>query len=282
MVGQDTLDDEEILSNDGYSNSSVVEVFGRASCNDPTSSCVPLPSKFGSAYCKANKFHHLAEMELELHMGQANDALHGLHLALADKAVIFRGIVRPATNYSMRTRAWQMIHSIDTSIKQCAAIYRQCRLAMIALGAGSEILDRYQELQKSHLSTSAAAFTQGAHDHRGSQLPWFWTIDIPKDTDSKSWLSEFYHIHWLHAKAAKDHWEEENKLVTSEFQWVVNFFQHRAKRWNEIYMANKSAGNHGAACYAARQQAMYDRLTEQAQLIWQEMNPDDIACHHGM
>ncbi|KAI6022172.1 hypothetical protein BKA83DRAFT_4054270 [Pisolithus microcarpus] len=264
MVGQDTLDDEEILSNDGYSNSSVVEVFGRASCNDPTSSCVPLPSKFGSAYCKANMFHHLAEMELELRMGQANDALHGLHLVLADKAVIFRGVVRPAMNYSMRTQAWQMIHSIDTSIKQCAAIYRQCRLAMIVLGAGSEILDRYQELQKSHLSTSAAAFTQGAHDHRGSQLPWFWMIDIPKDTDSKSWLSEFYRIHWLCTKAVKDRWEEENELVTSEFQWVVNFFQHRAKRWNEIYMANKSAGNHGAACYAARQQAVYDRLTEQA------------------
>ncbi|KIK13391.1 hypothetical protein PISMIDRAFT_118988, partial [Pisolithus microcarpus 441] len=281
MVGQDTLDDEDILSNDGYSNSSMVEVFSRASCNDLTSSCVPLPSKFGSAYCKANKFHHLVEMELELRMGQANDALHGLHLALADKAVIFRGVVRPAMNYSMRTQAWQMIHSIDTSIKQCAAIYRQCWLAMIALGASSDILDCYQELQKSHLSTSVAAFTQGTHDHHGSQLPWFWTIDIPKDTDSKIWLSEFYHIHWLCTKVAKDCWEEENELVTSEFQWVMNFFQYRAKRWNEIYMANKSAGNHGATCYAARQQAMYDRLTEQAQLIWQEMNPDDIACHHG-
>ncbi|KIK13176.1 hypothetical protein PISMIDRAFT_119407, partial [Pisolithus microcarpus 441] len=281
MVGQDTLDDEEILSNDSYSNSSMVEVFGRASCDDPTSSCVPLPSKFGSAYCKANKFHHLVEVELELHMGQANDALHGLHLALADEVVIFRGIVRPATNYSMRTQAWKMIHSINTSIKQCTTIYRQCWLAMIALGTASEILDRYQELQKSHLSTSAAAFTQGAHDHCSSQLPWFWTIDIPKDTDSKSWLSEFYCIHWLHGKVAKDRWEEENELVTSEFQWAMNFFQYRAKRWNEIYMANKSAGNHGATCYAARQQAMYDQLTEQAQLIWQEMNPDDIACHHG-
>ena len=61
---------------------------------------------------------------------------------------------------------------------------------MLALGAGSEILERYQELEKSHLSSTTAAFTQGAHEHRGSQLPWFWTIDIPKDTNSKSWLSE--------------------------------------------------------------------------------------------
>ncbi|KAI6001994.1 hypothetical protein EDD15DRAFT_2192690 [Pisolithus albus] len=281
-LGQDTLDDEDAVSNDGYSDSSLVEVFGRASSNDPTSPYLPLPSKFGSAYCKAKKLHRLAQMELELRMGQANDALHGLRLALADKAVIFRGVVRPATNYSMRTRAWQMIHSIDTSVKQCAAIYRQCRLAMISLGADSDILDRYQELQKSHLSATAAAFTQGAHDHRDSHLPWFWTMDIPKDTDSKSWLSEFYRIHWLRAKAAKDRWEEENELVTSEFVWVVNFFQYRAKRWNEIYMAKKLAGNRGAACYAARQQAVYDRLAEQAELIWQGMNPDDNPFHHGM
>ncbi|KIK16184.1 hypothetical protein PISMIDRAFT_36167, partial [Pisolithus microcarpus 441] len=111
-------------------------------------------------------------------------------------------------------------------------------------------------------------------------LPWFWTIDIPKDTNSKSWLSEcmffirviflnFYHIHWLRAKAAKDRWQEEEELVTSEFQWVINYFQYRAKRWNGTYMENKSAGNHGAACYAARQQAIYDQLAEQGELTWQ-------------
>ncbi|KIK12072.1 hypothetical protein PISMIDRAFT_18995 [Pisolithus microcarpus 441] len=281
VAGPDTLDDEEILSN-GDSNSTADEEWGRDSFNDPTSSCLPLPSKFGIDHCKANKFHQLAQMELELHTGQANDALHGLHLALADKAVIFRGVVRPATNYSMRTRAWQMIHSINSSVKQYAVIYRRCQASIIALGAGSDILERYQELQKSHLSTSAAAFTQRAHDHRGSQLPWFWTIDIPKDTNSKSWLSEFYRIHWLHAKAAKDRWQEEEELVTSEFQWVINYFQYRAKRWNGTYMENKSAGNHGAACYAARQQAVYDRLAEQGELTWQGMNPDDVAFNHGM
>ncbi|KAI6009296.1 hypothetical protein EDC04DRAFT_2610615 [Pisolithus marmoratus] len=156
----DTLDGDEIFSNSGDSNSSADEV------------------------------HALAKMELELCIGQANDALHGLRLALADKAVVFKGVVRPAKNYLMRTWAWQMIHSIDSSMKQYATIYRQCQLAMIALGAGSDMLGCYQDLHRSQLSTSMAAFTQGAHDHHGSQLPWFWTLDIPKDTDSHSWLTE--------------------------------------------------------------------------------------------
>ncbi|KIK30871.1 hypothetical protein PISMIDRAFT_87337, partial [Pisolithus microcarpus 441] len=222
----------------------------------------------------------LVEMELELCMGQVNGALHGLHLALADKAVIFRGVVRPAKNYSMRTQVWQMILSIDSSVKQYAAIYRRCRVAILALRAGPDVLERYQELHTSHLSTSMAAFTQGAHDHRGTQLPWFWTIDIPKDTASKSWLTEFYRIHWLRTKAVKDHWEEEEELLTSEFQWVVNYFQHRARTWHEIYMEHNSAGNQGATCYAARQQAMYDRLAEQCELIWQGMNPINVALYH--
>ncbi|KAI6029004.1 hypothetical protein EDC04DRAFT_2572725 [Pisolithus marmoratus] len=271
----DTLDDDEIFSNSSDSNSSVDEVCGRDGFKVPKPSYLPLPSRFGIHHCKANKADSLAKMELELHMGQANDALHGLHLALADKAVVFRGVVRPTTNYSMRTWAWQMIHSIDTSMKQYAAIYRQCQMAMIALGTKSDMLDHYQELHKSQLSISTAAFTQGAHNHRSSQLPWFWTIDIPKDTNSKSWLTEFYHIHWLCTKAAQDHWAEEEELLTCEFQWVVNYFQHRAKIWNKIYMDNKSAGNLGAACYAARQQAVYEQLGEQGELIWQGMNQND-------
>ncbi|KAI6167458.1 hypothetical protein EDD17DRAFT_1504569 [Pisolithus thermaeus] len=76
-----------------------------------------------------------------------------------------------------------------------AQLYSGELTAMIALGAKPELLAQYQELQKSHLMTSTAAFTQGAHDHQASQLPWFWSIDIPRDTSSKSWLTEFSTIH---------------------------------------------------------------------------------------
>ncbi|KAI6019092.1 hypothetical protein EDC04DRAFT_2576131 [Pisolithus marmoratus] len=113
---------------------------------------------------------------------------------------------------------------------------------------------------------------RNSHDHRASQLPWFWSIDIPRDTSSKSWLTEFYRIHWLHTKAAKDHWEEEEELLTSEFQWVINYFQHRLKCWWEKYMDHAAANTHGTACYVARQQEIYDHLAEQGKLKWQQMN----------
>ncbi|KAI6115697.1 hypothetical protein EV401DRAFT_1889400 [Pisolithus croceorrhizus] len=159
---QNILVEDDISSNGGNSNCSADDMQDTDTLVDPTSPTLLLPSNLGVDRCHAIGIHQLAEMELELWIAQANDALHGLHLALADKAVIFRGVVRTA---------------------------------MIALGAKPKLLAWYQELQKSHLTTSTAAFTQGAHDHRASQLPWFWSIDIPRDTSSKSWLTEFLTIH---------------------------------------------------------------------------------------
>ncbi|KAI6042152.1 hypothetical protein EDC04DRAFT_2523337, partial [Pisolithus marmoratus] len=189
-IAMDMLGEEETFSNGRESNGSVDDILDMETPIGQTPSFLPLPSKFGMDECQSMGVHQLVDMELKLCMGQANDALHGLHLALADKAVIFKSVVRPAMNYSMRTQAWQMIHSVDHSIKQYAVIYRRCQDSMIWLGASQDILDRYQELINSDLATSAAAFTQGAHYHCTSQLPWFWTIDIPRDTNSKSWLIE--------------------------------------------------------------------------------------------
>ncbi|KAI6111367.1 hypothetical protein F5141DRAFT_1063661 [Pisolithus sp. B1] len=149
--------DSDTSPNGSNSNCSGDDMLDTNTFAEQTPSSLSLPSNLGADKCCDIGVHQLAEMELELHIAQANDALHGLCLALADKAVIFRGVVRTA---------------------------------MIALQASPEVLNWYLELQKSHLTTSTAAFTQGAHGHHASQLPWFWTIDIPRDASSKSWLTE--------------------------------------------------------------------------------------------
>ena len=48
----------------------------------------------------------LVDQELSLRQGQANDCLHEIRLALADKSMIFRQDVRHAQNYNLMTRAW--------------------------------------------------------------------------------------------------------------------------------------------------------------------------------
>ncbi|KIO04876.1 hypothetical protein M404DRAFT_107717, partial [Pisolithus tinctorius Marx 270] len=119
---------------------------------------------------------NLAEMELKLCTGQANDALHGLCLTLADKAAVFWGVVCTAKSYSTKTQAWDMICAINVSVKKQAMIYNRCRDAMVALGTGADILGCYQELHKEDLAVQTVAFSQNAQEHRRTHLPWFWSI----------------------------------------------------------------------------------------------------------
>ncbi|KAI6150458.1 hypothetical protein BKA82DRAFT_4328556 [Pisolithus tinctorius] len=113
---------------------------------------LPLPSNVGMAAFHSCNSGRLRDMELRLRIGQANDALNGLRLALVDKAVVFRNVVRHAKSYSMKTRAWDAIHTINRAVRKQAAIYKQCRKAMVALGASAETLTRYQQLETSDLT----------------------------------------------------------------------------------------------------------------------------------
>ncbi|KAI6153826.1 hypothetical protein BKA82DRAFT_4011938 [Pisolithus tinctorius] len=183
ISGKCTSDPDELNdSTDGSLTADAADLVGSMS--------LPLPSNLGINQCIASGLDGIQEIELKLRIGQANDALHGLQLALVDKAVVFRNAVRQAKSYAMKMWAWDMIHTINGAVRKQAAIYKQCRAAMVSLGATEETLSRFQEMQKSHLTVSTAAISQNAHDHQGSQLPWFWSIDMPRDTESNTWMSE--------------------------------------------------------------------------------------------
>ncbi|KAI6002609.1 hypothetical protein F5J12DRAFT_783782 [Pisolithus orientalis] len=77
--------------------------------------------------------------EIHMRQGQANDALHELHLALMDKAVIFHTDVQKGGNYKMTTWAWGQISNAEA-------------MQLIALGAGEDILGKYQELNRADLT----------------------------------------------------------------------------------------------------------------------------------
>ncbi|KIO01364.1 hypothetical protein M404DRAFT_150127 [Pisolithus tinctorius Marx 270] len=87
---------------------------------------LPLPSNLGINQCIASGLDGIWEIELKLRIGQANDVLHGLWLALVDKAVVFQNAVWQAKSYAMKMRAWDMIHTINGAVRKQAAIYKQC------------------------------------------------------------------------------------------------------------------------------------------------------------
>ncbi|KAI6022844.1 hypothetical protein BKA83DRAFT_4492952 [Pisolithus microcarpus] len=88
----------DVFTNDEDSDGSADDVTETATLKTSAVAHLPLPSNVGVDACHTAGAYQLAEMELQLQIGQANDALHGLHLALANKAVVFRGVVWKATS----------------------------------------------------------------------------------------------------------------------------------------------------------------------------------------
>ena len=78
--------------------------------------------------------------ELLLQTGQVNDALHAIHLALADKAILFQHDVHQAESQVTNTQAWGRIKSVNAVLRRYVAIYRKCHSAMVSLGAEAEVL----------------------------------------------------------------------------------------------------------------------------------------------
>ena len=132
----------------------------------------------------------LVDQELSLRQGQANDCLHEMRLALVDKSMIFWQDVRHAQNYNLMTQAWGQIASMDLTLNWHASLYCQCHQQMAALGTDADILIWYQELHVSDLNVTTAISDPNARGHCDDRLAWFWTMDVPHDTDRNDWMSE--------------------------------------------------------------------------------------------
>ena len=127
---------------------------------------LPLPSYMGMDACRQLGLEGLANQELLLWQGQANDALHEIRLALADKAVLFRTEVRHGRNYTMVSRAWKKVTDTEAVVKRHAAVYQHCHRQMILIGANSDLLAHYQPLDKKDLRVSTAVSDPNARGHR--------------------------------------------------------------------------------------------------------------------
>ncbi|KAI6143082.1 hypothetical protein BKA82DRAFT_4017826 [Pisolithus tinctorius] len=245
---------------DGDSNDETDDPFLPDCPGHQEVSDVPLPSYIGAQYFHDMGLSSLVEQEIHLRQGQANDALHELHLALVDKAMIFCTDVQKGGNYKMTTQAWGRISNAEAMVQRHAAIYRQCRKQLIALGAGEDILGKYQELNRADLTVSATIADPNARGHHDDTLAWFWTVDLPRDSAMNDRMSEFYRVNRLRTKALRDHWEEELELLTLETGWTQKFFLHKEKFWRGRHMEALAVGNTGFACYSARQSQMYRDL----------------------
>ncbi|KAK7696208.1 hypothetical protein QCA50_000861 [Cerrena zonata] len=227
----------------------------------PETISLPLPSSYGTQTCH-ERLSVVAQCELQLRVGQANDALHDLRVAIAHKSFVYRSRIRknsPTTGYAKRLRSYGDAHAVQMTIDHAAKVYITTRKAMIVLGADRDILSKYKPLNKTDLAASTAVADSNARGQRRDQLSWIWQTF--SNTNSPDFMNEMLRVNWLRAKSRRDRWREEKILLRSEIDWTRIFYQRQVDLW-----IDRSADvSRGAHCHALRQADTWRRFVYLAQ-----------------
>ena len=90
---------------------------------------LPLPSKIISVEVKSS-IQSLISVERELRKGQANDALEGLRVGLANKSLLFSTDVNKSKTSKQNTRAWASVRNTQSQILIHARSYQRAWQAL--------------------------------------------------------------------------------------------------------------------------------------------------------
>jgi hypothetical protein len=154
----------------------------------PEEIILPLPSNIISVKLKPS-LKHLLSVERELRKGQANDALEGLRIGLANKSLLLQTDVNRSTSTKQSTRAWASVRNAQSQILHHAGGYQRAWQALQYIGTAEDLLI-YQKLNQNDLVvvkdiTMAKRFGQGS-----DRLAWFWRIGPSEDAITGEWMEE--------------------------------------------------------------------------------------------
>jgi hypothetical protein len=177
-LGDGLLDEDDV--NDEEEEAEALSII-------PESTILPLPSNIFSPNRQA--LDTLISVERELRMGQANDALEGLRIGLANKSLLLLTDVNQSSSTKQSTRAWSSVRNSQSQILFHARSYQRAWGALQYVGRPEDLLV-YQKLEEKDLVvvkdiTMAKRYGQGSET-----LAWFWQIGPSKDSMTKEWMEE--------------------------------------------------------------------------------------------
>ena len=128
-------------------------------------------------------------MERELRKGQANDALEGVRIGLANKSLFLLTDVNRSTSTKQSTRVWAGVLNAQSQILQHARSYQRAWQALECIGT-DEDMKSYQKLNQTDLVV-VKDIAMAKHFGQGSDtLAWFWRIGPSKDSLTGEWMEE--------------------------------------------------------------------------------------------
>ena len=190
----DTPADESVEPEDLVDGSLDEDFYYEEEDNDevisdlPEMVILPLPSNIISVNLGPS-LQSLRSIERELQKGQANDALEGLRISLANKSLLLLTDVNKSTSTKESTRAWASVQNAQSQILLHAQCYQRAWKALKCIG-NPEDLVVYKKLEDKDLVvvkdiTSAKRFGQGS-----DSLAWFWQIGPGEEALTGEWMEE--------------------------------------------------------------------------------------------
>jgi hypothetical protein len=148
-----------------------------------------LPSSLGWKWCSSHNAKSLALKEAKLRHAQANDAIHQIRLALGLKSALFRDHVRPAHTQQTKTRAWNAVHNVDSTLSGHARIYSMARDAYRKLRNKTTIKAELPLLTKEDLYIATMVLGSEITGQRNTQKSWIWGFGNIK-ADDGTWMDD--------------------------------------------------------------------------------------------
>ncbi|KAL6298289.1 hypothetical protein BKA93DRAFT_830835 [Sparassis latifolia] len=135
-----------------------------------------LPSSLGIKQCKTVGWESIAQQELQLRVGQANDCLEDLRLLLGHKSLLFRTKFRHNKSQWHKTRNAAELRKIGQQERKIIRRYKRARKALICLGASEQLLTRYLDIQKEDMKMPGDIVEENRVGQRNDRLAWFWKL----------------------------------------------------------------------------------------------------------
>jgi hypothetical protein len=171
---------------------------------NPEHAILCMPSTLGVQQCLKHGLGAMVDQERELRVGEANESLEKLRLALGHKAMLLRNPVRNATGQKSKTRAWEAVTLVQEKAEREVAVYHQAREALVGLEA-KEALKKYQPIRPEDLKTSGDIVEENRIGQRSDALAWFWRLDEVGQDCNDDWMQECKFCFWNNVFQQIDH-----------------------------------------------------------------------------
>jgi len=150
---------------------------------------LPLPSNIISAkICPS--IDSKKSTEREFRRGQANDALEGIRIGLANKSLLLQTKVNLSKSTKQSTRAWKSVRNAQSQILVHAQAYQRAWRALQLIGT-AEDLAVYQKLEGEKDLVVIKDISMAKRFGQGSDsLAWFWRIGPSEDEITGEWMEE--------------------------------------------------------------------------------------------